>query len=178
MKQFLSRVVFNMISASPVSAPSALESRVVIRETRRTSAIGKVIVGLIGLVVTAGFTFYQSKLKIDPETALMLAILLALAVLSLGVGTLLAWRKSGDFEAVEVKNHRVRLVIAPFKNPFFDAPVSETRIQRFVLPKGSWKLFLRDGSRAVELGADLPEKERADLADRLDRLINSFQSPG
>ena len=165
-----------MASASPVSTPADTDFRVVIRETRRSSAIGKVMVGLLGLVMTAGFVSYQPNLRIDPETAPALAALLAVAVITLGVGTLLAWRKSGDFEAVEVKNNRVRLVIAPFKNPFFDAPVTETRIQRFVLPKGSWKLFLRDGSRAVELGADLPESERAQLADRLDRLVGAHRS--
>ena len=88
-----------MTSASPVSAPADTESRVVIRETRRSSAIGKVMVGLLGLVMTAGFVSYQPSLRIDPDTAPALAVLLVVAVISLGVGTLLAWRKSGDFEA-------------------------------------------------------------------------------
>ena len=66
-----------MTSASPVSAPADTESRVVIRETRRSSAIGKVMVGLLGLVMTAGFVSYQPNLRIDPETAPALAALLA-----------------------------------------------------------------------------------------------------
>ena len=62
-----------MTSASPVSAPADTESRVVIRETRRSSAIGKVMVGLLGLVMTAGFVSYQPSLRIDPDTAPALA---------------------------------------------------------------------------------------------------------
>lgn len=149
---------------------------VVIRETRRSSAVGKVMVGLVGLGLVATFVSYQPNLKIDHDTAPALAVLLGFAVICMGLATILAWRNSGDFEAVEVRDNRVRLVIAPFKSPFFDAPVTETRVQRFVLPMGSWKLFLRDGTRAVELGAEMPEEERAHLAERLEKLVDAHRA--
>lgn len=147
--------------------------KVVIRETRRSSSVGKVVVGLMGLGLIALWVSYQPTLDLGPAAAPWVALLTMFAVLALGVGTLLAWRKSGDYEAVEIQGQRIRWVVAPFKKPFFDALLEETRVQRFVLPKGSWKLFLRDGQHAVELGGDLEPQEREALAERLERLVRA-----
>lgn len=164
-------------TAAPARAPSPpAPDRVVIRETRRTGAVSKVAVGLFGLFIAAAFASFQSSLKVDPDALPWVVSATAFAVVTLGVGTLMAWRKSGAFEAVEVRDRRVQLIIAPYKKPFFDAPLESTRIQRFVLPQGSLKLFLRDGVKAVELGADLDDASRTRLADQLDRLVGA-QAP-
>ena len=166
------------MSAQPSVTPTSSVHRVVIRETRRSRATAKIIMGLLVLLSIASLVSAQERLGMELLANPLVAFALMFVCVGFGVVTILAWRQSGHFEVVEVIEQRVRLMVAPFKKPFFDAPVSETRVQCLTLPKGGLKLFLRDGVKAVEIGGDLPTEDRRRIAQRLDALVTHYVKAG
>lgn len=151
-------------------------SRVVIRETRHEKGVWRTLFGVLGLVAVAVIVSLQPYLSAQDITAPFMAFSLAFGVVVFGVAALGSWRRAEEVEAVEIQNGRLQLVVSFYQKPLFDAPLEIAQVHRFVLPKnGGMKLFLRDGERAIEVGADMSGEEREALAQRLDLLVAPYK---
>lgn len=152
--------------------PSSQRARVVIRETRHSYAVWRTVFALLGLGAVAVIVSVQPYLTAQDLSAPLVSLGLAFGVVLLGVAALGSWRRSEDVEAMEVNRGRLQLVMSFCRQPLFDAPLEIAQIHRFMLPKNAgMKLFLRDGERAVEVGADMAAEDRESLANRLDALV-------
>ena len=151
-------------------------SRLVIKETRRANLKARAAVSVATLLLVGLGVFFQyargGQALQDPGISATLAI----AVMLLGMASLLAWRRSGEYEFVERVDDRVYMRTTKALQPVFDAPLSSTRFQCLVLPSGKTQLFLRDGVRAVEVGADMTEEEKSDFRAQMDRLLESISA--
>lgn len=155
---------------------SSKTPRVIIREARHSNGVLRTLFGVLGLGIVAGIVSLQPYLSDLDVTAPVLAMSLAFGVIVFGVAALNSWRRSEDLEAVEIQNGRLQLVMSFCQKPLFDAPLEIAQVHRFLLPKsGGMKLFLRDGERAVEVGADMSSEEREVLASRLDSLVAPYK---
>ena len=156
-----------------MTSESPRPSRLVIKETRRANlkaraAVSVATLALVGLGVFSQYASGGHALQ-DPAISASLAI----GVILLGLASLLAWRRSGDYEFIERVADRVYMRTTKALQPVFDAPLASTRFQCLVLPSGKTQLFLRDGVRAVEVGADMTEDEKSDFRARMDQLLDT-----
>ncbi len=150
--------------------------RVVIRETRRSNGVWRTLFGVLGLGLVTLLVLFQPYMNDVDMTAPLMAFAMAFGVLVFGLAALSSWRRSEDMEAVEIQNGRLKLIVSFYEQPVFDAPLSIAQVHRFTLPKnGGTKLFLRDGQKAVEIGADMTEDDRQQLANRLDSLVAPYR---
>lgn len=150
--------------------------RLVIKETRRANlklraAVAVATMLLVGIGVS--FQHYSDGQALnDPAISFALAV----GVVLLGVASLMAWRRYGEYEFIERVADRIYMRTTQSSQPVFDAPLASTRFQCLVLPGGKTQLFLRDGVKAVEVGADMSEEEKSDFRTRMDELIGNPSS--
>ena len=120
----------------------------------------------MGLV--AGFSLYN---VIPQSDSLLVTIVSAIAVVLFGTAALLAWRRRGEYELIEINDGRVLLRSSQSRTPIFDAAIAQSKAQRLILPKGGMQLFLRDGTKAIEIGNRLGYSAREQLAAQLEQAI-------
>lgn len=149
----------------PVERTTDRGHQFVIREVERSRMGLQLGVGLIGLGAMAGGV--ASGYLIDTGMPAIIPILAVGGVIGFGLAVLLSWRKSGEFELIEIVDGRIRLVISTTKRYPFDAPVTEARVQRVKHSLGM-RLALRDSQAAVEVAGHLTPEQREFLADRID----------
>lgn len=152
-------------------------SRLVIKETRRANLKARAAVSVAGILLVGGGVLIQyaqgGQALQDPGVSASLS----LGVILLGVASLLAWRRSGEYEFVERVGDRIYMRTTRATQPVFDAPLDSMRFQCLVLPTGKTQLFLRDGIRAVEVGADMSEEEKSTFRAQMDRLLGDGSAP-
>lgn len=162
-----------MATSKISSGSTEHDSRLVIKRAEKSRWIGRLVIGLTGMGVAA--IAATTRLLPEQGTNPWITVLLAASVVIFGAATLLAWRRSGKFEIVELRGDRVRLLVSEAAAPLFDAPVTQTRLQVFnhPNPKVGLQVFLRDGIRAVEIAQDLGQEQRQEMAQRLGELLEA-----
>ena len=165
--------------AEPISAPSQkIEGnahQIIIREVQRSRAALQVGMGLLGLGLVAGGV--ASGYLVDGGLNPLIPLAAVVAVLGFGILTILSWRRSGEFEIVEVVDGRLRLVNSSHRGFMFDAPLEQAKVHRVRHSMGL-RLCLRDGVRAVEVGNNLSPEQREVLAERIDAAVaNAMHAP-
>lgn len=154
-----------------MSHPNPAPARLVIKEPRQASLRARAFVSLVALVLVAGLVASSALAGAGVLADLMSSAMVAFAVILLGVAALVAWRKSGEYEFVERVEDRIFVRTTRASHPVFDAPISEVRFQKLVLPGGSAQLFLRDGIRAVELGSEMTQADKEAFREQMERLL-------
>lgn len=157
----------------PVEKVSGKSHQIIVREVARDRIGLQMGLGLLGLGVIAGGI--ASGYLIDSATSLVVPLLVVAAVVGFGMASLMSWRRSGEFEVVEIIDGRLRLVNSKVRYFVFDAPIEQTKVQRVRHSLGM-RLCLRDGVRAVEFGGNLPVKQRELLAQRIDAALETAKT--
>lgn len=157
-------------TSAPVEKVSGKSHQIVIREVERNRMGLKMGLGLLGLGCVSGGI--ASGYLIDTGASPIVPALAVVSVLGFGLSTLMSWRRSGEFEIVEIVDGRLRLVNSKAQAFAFDAPIEQTKLQRVKHSLGT-RLCLRDGVRAVELGGSLSAPQREVLAERIDAAIET-----
>lgn len=156
--------------SSPVERETDRSHQFVIREVARSRMGLQLGLGLLGLGALAGGV--ASGYLVDGGVSPVVPILAIAAVIGFGLSVLIAWRKSGEFEIIEIVDGRLRIVVSQTKRFVFDAPVDQARVQRVKHSMGM-RIALRDTQKAIEVGGHLSPEQREDLADRLDAALAS-----
>lgn len=156
--------------SGPTEKVSGNAHQIIIREVQRSRLAFQMGLGLMGLGLVAGGV--ASGYLIDGGASPFIPLLAAFAVVVFGIFTIASWRRSGEFEIVEVVDGRLRLVNSRHRGYMFDAPLEKARLQRVRHSLGL-RLCLRDGERAVELGDNLSPQQREILAERIDAAVAS-----
>jgi uncharacterized membrane protein len=152
----------------PVERTTDRAHQFVIREVERSRMGLQLGVGLLGLAAIAGGV--ASGYLVDNGMPVIIPLLAVAGVVGFGLAVLLSWRKSGEFEIIEIVDGRIRLVISHAKRFAFDAPIHEARLQRVKHSLGM-RLALRDSKAAVEVAGHLTAEQREMLADRVDAAL-------
>ena len=159
----------------PVERTTDRGHQFVIREVERSRMGLQLGVGLLGLGAVAGGI--GSGYLVDTGMHPLIPLVAMAAVIGFGLAVLLSWRKSGEFEIIEIVDGRIRLVMSEAKRYAFDAPVTEARLQRVKHSLGM-RLALRDSRAAVEIGGHLTPEQREALANRVDAALLLARGPG
>lgn len=158
-----------------VALPKNPGYRVVVQETRKTVSVVLVFLSLVGLAAVA-WTIAQPSRALDENlSSPLVGAFLFSFVLTMGSLALAAWRQSGILEVVEIKQGRVRLM-SSFSHQTFDAPIGEVRVQRLAPSVGQMRLFLRDGTRAAEVGTGLVPESKVQVAQEVEAMIGAHQA--
>lgn len=165
-----------MSTSRTVTGSNEHDTRLVIKRHQRSRWIGRLVVSLIGMGVAAAVAV--TRLLPDQGTNPMITVLLGASVVGFGIATLLAWRRSGEFEILELRADRVVVRVSQSSVPVFDAPVTQTKLQVFTHPnpKVGLQVFLRDGVKAVEIARDLGQQQRQEMATRLAEILDTAKA--
>lgn len=160
------------MTASRISTGSnEHNTTLVIKRVQKSRWMKRLVVGLVGMALAAIAAI--TRLLPDQGSNPWITGLLGASVVGFGLAALLSWRRSGEFEIIELRADRVLLLVSEATAPIFDAPVTHTKLQVFTHPnpKVGIQLFLRDQVKAVEIGSNLGQEQRQEMAQRLAELL-------